>query len=298
VGDVDFEADAGPTPPQVEATLWGPRTPARAPTSARTRFPSLPGTRREVEVIGDLFREAHPAATMRVLRGAGATEQSVRAALPDSRYVHLATHGFFSRPDRGPPGYGRPSSNTPQGLAEQSPDLYSGVALAGASRPLSASGNDGIVTAFEARQLDLGGVELMVLSACETSLGSDTHGEGLLGLQRAFHIAGVRSMISSLWKVDDTATAELMELLHTNLWRRKLSPVEALRQAQLAILDHPERVARRRWELVDRSLGAKQEELPLAGRSRRRGPPAWWAGFVLSGGLNGLVPISEPRSYP
>jgi CHAT domain-containing protein len=120
-------------------------------------------------------------------------------------------------------------------------------------------------------------------------------------------------MISSLWKVDDTATAELMELLHTNLWRRKLSPVEALRQAQLAILDHPEealrqaqlaildhpeRVARRRWELVDRSLGAKQEELPLAERSRRRSPPAWWAGFVLSGGLEGLVPVSEPRSHP
>jgi CHAT domain-containing protein len=154
------------------------------------------------------------------------------------------------------------------------------------------------VTAFEARQLDLGGVQLMVLSACETSLGSNTRGEGLLGLQRAFHISGVRSMISSLWKVDDAATAELMELLHTNLWRRKLSPLEALRQAQLAILDHPERVARRRWKPPDRSLGAGQGELPLAGRSRRRRPPAWWAGFVLSGGFEGLVPISEPRSNP
>jgi CHAT domain-containing protein len=253
-----------------------------------------------VEAIGDLFRATRPGATVRVRRGAEATEPSFKAGLPDSRYVHLATHGFFSRPDGGRRVYpdDERSWNTPQGLAAQSPDLYSGVALAGANRPPGTSGNDGIVTAFEARQLDLGGVELMVLSACETSLGSDLRGEGLLGLQRAFHIAGVRSMISSLWKVDDAATAELMEALHANLWRRKLPPVEALRQAQLAILDHPERVARRRWELVDRSLGAKQEELPSTGRSRRRSPPAWWAGFVLSGGLDGLVPISEPRTHP
>jgi CHAT domain-containing protein len=161
--------------------------------------------------------------------------------------------------------------------------------FAGANRPPSQDRDDGIFTALEAQAQDLGGVELMVLSACESSLGADTNREGLLGLQRAFHVAGVRSLISSLWPVNDGATSVLMEEFYANLWQRKQRPPEALRLAQRAVLDHPERVVKRWKELAAKSPRSlreslEKETLPSGGGPRRRSPPDWWAGFVLSEG--------------
>src|SRR5205814_1939276 len=111
----------------------------------------------------------------------------------------------------------------------------SGIAFAGANGPPRPDGDDGILTAVEAQELDLTGTELVVLSACETSVGRPSHGEGLLGLQRAFEVAGARSLISSLWKVDDDATAAFMAVFYANLWTRRLPGPEAFRQAQLTM---------------------------------------------------------------
>ena len=170
------------------------------------------------------------------------------------------------------------------------PLLHSGLVLAGAARaskPDEAMTADGILTAEEVAALDLRGTELVVLSACETALGPVECGEGVLGLQRAFHAAGARALVASLWKVDDAATSVLMEEFYTNLWQKKLSRLEALRQAQLTLLNHPERVTDRQRELQaelpQRGLGTQQLRLPKGGKVQNRSHPAWWAAFVLSG---------------
>jgi CHAT domain-containing protein len=85
--------------------------------------------------------------------------------------------------------------------------------------------------------LDLSGVDMVVLSACQTGLGQRRKGEGVLGLQRAFQVAGARSVLASLWSVDDKATRELMTRFYKDLWGKKaVSRAEALRQAQLYLM--------------------------------------------------------------
>jgi CHAT domain-containing protein len=136
--------------------------------------------------------------------------------------------------------------------------------------------------------LDLSACELAVLSACETGLGKTAGGEGVLGLQRAFHQAGARPVVASLWKVDDAATAVLMEEFYANLWQKGLPNVEALRRAQLAVLEQPERIDRRRRELAQeltrRGLKvATPRPLPGGAVIRGRAHPSLWAAFILSG---------------
>ena len=97
-----------------------------------------------------------------------------------------------------------------------------------------------IKTAQEIAFLPLDRVELAVLSACQTGLGKVAGGEGLIGIQRAFQVAGVRTTVASLWKVDDQATRKLMELFYTNLLKKEMSHLDALRDAQLYILNNPE----------------------------------------------------------
>ena len=141
--------------------------------------------------------------------------------------------------------------------------------------------------------MDLEGCELVVLSACETGLGRVAGGEGVMGLQRAFHMAGARSVVASLWRVDDAATLELMESFYRHLWSDGLPKVEALRRAQLDVLAHPGRVTARREALqkhvAGRGLGPSRP-LPDGGRvdtasGTSRSHPALWAGFVLSGAI-------------
>lgn len=79
-------------------------------------------------------------------------------------------------------------------------------------------------------------MELATLSACETGLGATANGEGLLGLQRTFQVAGARSVVASLWKVDDDASRDLMERFYENLWTKEMGKLKALREAQLWML--------------------------------------------------------------
>jgi CHAT domain-containing protein len=150
---------------------------------------------------------------------------------------------------------------------------------------------DGILTAEEVQSLDLRGTELVVLSACQTGLGSrGRFGQGVLGLQRAFHTAGARAVVASLWKVDYAATTVLMEQFYTNLWSKKLPKLEALRQAQLTVLNNPGLVTTRRAGLAkQRGIDEKPDKLPDGGRvastgaRAERSDPVHWAAFVLSG---------------
>jgi CHAT domain-containing protein len=148
------------------------------------------------------------------------------------------------------------------------PGLLSGVVLTGANRPVEPGQDDGVLTALEVAELDLGRAELVVLSACETGLGETAGGEGVLGLQRAFQVAGARSVVASLWKVDDEATRKLMERFYEEMWQKGRPRLEALRQAQLTVLR--EGYAR---GMVRRDKADKADRVP----------PFYWAAFVLSG---------------
>ena len=116
------------------------------------------------------------------------------------------------------------------------PGLLSGLVFAGANKSAPEGREDGLLTAEEVSWIDLGGCDLVVLSACETSLGTEKGGEGMIGLRRAFRLAGARSVVSSLWSVDDETTGELMRAFYWNLWIEEMSRSEALRQAQLEML--------------------------------------------------------------
>jgi CHAT domain-containing protein len=175
-------------------------------------------------------------------------------------------------------------------VTARNPLILSGVVLAGANLPPLTddlglpTGEDGILTAEEVVNLDLRGTELVVLSACETGLGRSGGGEGVYGLQRAFHLAGARNVIASLWKVSDQATAALMRLFYHKLWIEKKPPIEALREAQLAIYYHPEQI---KYLATTRGPNFKKTVKLVDGGRRNepteRSPTRHWAAFTLSG---------------
>jgi CHAT domain-containing protein len=120
---------------------------------------------------------------------------------------------------------------------------------------------------------------LAVLSACETGLGNVAGGEGVLGMQHAFQVAGARTVIASLWQVDDVATRQLMTDFYAQAWGAKsvVAKAEALRKAQLAMLFRRTLDGKPRW------AGKVAEKLPAGGKKGERMHPYYWAAFVLSG---------------
>jgi CHAT domain-containing protein len=282
-----------------------PAASRRAPLDADTRagFASLPGTELEARRIQTAFRRVFPKARAVLLTRADPHERRIKKELSPAetarrwRYLHFAGHGFFAPPTvrsalRPDTGGAAPFSGLLSGQEARTvglnPLLLSGLVLAGANRAHALDEEDGILTAEEVYGLDLRGTELVVLSACDTGLGEVAGGEGVLGLQRAFQVAGARTLVTSLWKVDDAATTLLMEEFYANLWARKLPKLEALRRAQLTVLAHPERIDRRRRllkkEAARRGLDLRESRpLPKGGRAKGRSHPVLWAAFVLSG---------------
>jgi CHAT domain-containing protein len=151
-------------------------------------------------------------------------------------------------------------------VANAAPDARTTSASSRLGRSIARgrTGDDGILTAAEVVTLDLRGVEIVVLSACETGLGQSAGGEGVLGLQRAFQVAGARTVVASLWEVPDEATRALMTRAYENWWSGKQSKLEGLIEAQRRML---------------------KEGVPGPDGKPGRGrtPPYYWAAFVLSG---------------
>ncbi|HEX3657984.1 MAG TPA: tetratricopeptide repeat protein [Pirellulales bacterium] len=266
VGDVDFGATPG-----MSNLLATNRSAARG--SQSVQWSSLPGTRAEIAAIKGSVAKRFGDSAVTELSGDRATESAIRQAAEKHRYLHFSTHGFFAPPEV-PSAAGNGSSR--QDVSGFHPGLLSGLVLAGANRPVEEGREDGILTALEVAEMDLGGVELATLSACETGLGATGGGEGLLGLQRAFQSAGAKTVIAGLWKVPDEATQVLMSRFYDNLWQKRMSKVEALREAQLWML----REGGRPHGKSTRGL-ANDEDQPIdAGQHL---PPYYWAAFILSG---------------
>jgi CHAT domain-containing protein len=190
---------------------------------------SLPGAEAEIKSIGDLLTtDGWNSKTY--VRGE-ANETTVRSAI-NPTILHIATHGYF----------GEQGAVIKQLESNTNPLFKSGLYFANVNDTYKAyqnggstiSFNDGILTAYEAMSLSLENTRLVVLSACESGLGDVKNGEGVYGLQRAFMVAGARNLITSIVKVEDQATKELMVTFYQNL---SISDQigESMRKAQIAI---------------------------------------------------------------
>jgi CHAT domain-containing protein len=156
----------------------------------------LPGTKVEVENIQAIFDKNK--IQSKSYLSTEATEELIKS-LQSPQILHIATHGFFLQniEEKGNENE-RSFMGTENQKALDNPLLRSGLLFAGATQVLNNKAKDGILTAYEAMNLDLDNTELVVLSACETGLGKISNGEGVYGLQRAFQVAGARAVLMSL----------------------------------------------------------------------------------------------------
>lgn len=180
----------------------------------------LPGTKKEVEEIAFLSKKSDY--DSQVFTGEEASEEMLKN-LKSPKVLHIATHGYFSDNEM-------LSANQ----YRDNPLFNSGLMLAGAGNTIQGSHNaseDGLLTAYEAMNLNLDHTDMVVLSACETGLGEVKNGEGVYGLQRAFKVAGAKSIILSLWKVDDVATRKLFTYFYED-WLKNGDKRKAFKSAQ------------------------------------------------------------------
>lgn len=191
----------------------------------------LAGTRAEAIRIASLVA---PGEQFTAFDFAARRELALSGSLADYRIVHFATHSL---------------------LQEEEPDL-SGIVLSLVDE--RGQPQDGLLSVKDVLQMKLS-AELVVLSGCRTALGRETHGEGMLGLAQSFLVAGARSLLVSLWDLDDEATSELMARFYRGLLVRGLSPSQALRAAQISV---------------------RAEE--------RFSAPYYWAPFILVGAAEGF----------
>jgi CHAT domain-containing protein/tetratricopeptide (TPR) repeat protein len=211
-------------------------------------FANLPATRLEVEGIATSFRDTDRGrTTLRILADADATRERLLELAPRARYIHVATHGWFApesikswsdlEPLDSRTGLGVRVSGDDQ-VRAMSPMLLCGLALTGANgRDDSVGRSPGLITADELSTLDLSNCELAVLSACDTNVGERRAGQGVASLQKALQMAGARSVITSLWKVPDEATKELMLDFYRRLWVEKKPKWRALWEAKARLRD-------------------------------------------------------------
>ena len=197
-------------------------------------------TKRELKNLSDIV-----GAKSRVVSGFEASRETLDSLdLTQYSILHFATHGFLD-PKR----------------PEHSGFVLSMVDVRGHRQ-------DGFITMTDVYRLHAP-VDLVVLSACRTGLGEEVKGEGLIGLTRGFMYAGASSVVASLWKVDDEATAELMKNFYTNMLQKGLRPAEALRSAQNTLRQNPA------WQ-----------------------SPHYWAGFVLQGEFKEPIRLPAPTGAP
>jgi CHAT domain-containing protein/tetratricopeptide (TPR) repeat protein len=257
-GRLDLAAFGDPAYPPSRTAGVTAADAGRSSPDDRSALSPLPASRREVEGLAALFPRS------RIFLGAAATAENVESVAGSARLLHFACHAT---------------------LDERFP-LESSLVLSapGSSRPAGASGRFPAWQVMERLRVD---ADCVTLSACQTALGREAAGEGLMGLVRAFQYAGARSVVASLWTVADTTTAALMQRFYAGL-RQGLPRDEALRRAQLLLL-HQRLAAvpgpRRFGERLRQVLG------PLVGLAPPPDPPPpldashpyYWAAFELTG---------------
>lgn len=192
----------------------------------------LPGTQEEIVEVKDLLR--YNGWVTNDFTDKGATESEIKK-INNPKLFHIATHGFFQ------PNLELNSDEIGlrDNLVAENPLLKTGLLMSGAGDILNQTTanfnlDDGILTAFEAMNLNLDNTELVILSACETGLGEIEAGEGVYGLQRAFLVAGAKTIVMSLFKVSDEATQKLMVLFYKK-WLATGNKRESFIQAKIEL---------------------------------------------------------------
>jgi CHAT domain-containing protein len=205
----------------------------------KIEFQPLPGTAKEISDIGTTWRRWNGAERAQLVTGNDATLSRFIEDAPQSRVLHVATHAFL----------------LDKSCGNGNPLLHSGLVFAGGNHGAAQS----ILTAQQIASLDLSGVDWAVLSACNTGNGELRDGEGVLGLQRAFRVAGAHSVIMTLWPVDDDAARQFMHELYAQRLGQHATTADAV------------------WNSSRKILLERRAE----GKSTN---PWYWAGFVGSGG--------------
>lgn len=217
----------------------------------------LPGSEDEVKSIAKSFASTHH--DVHTFVDTSATESSIKKLSTSScTILHIATHGYYLATSDEGSTLSMLTKNV-VGNQEDISLLRSGLFFAGANTTLAGeyigeNDNDGILTAKEIANLDMTGLDMVSLSACQTGLG-DISGDGVFGLQRGFKKAGVKSLIMSLWNVDDKATSSMMTEFYKG-WLSGLSKYESLEVAKNKIR------STKGWEA-----------------------PQYWAAFILLDGI-------------
>jgi CHAT domain-containing protein/tetratricopeptide (TPR) repeat protein len=229
----------------------GTRSTAPSPTGAssgcfdvsRAQFPFLAGSLDEVRGVASIWdvTDARPA---EVLTGPGATEAAFKREAIGKSVVHLATHGFFSANDC----WTDPATGT-------SPLQLSGLVFTAEG---GSPESDGVLLAEEVATLDFSAARWVVLSGCDTGLGSIQVDEGILGLRRAFRTAGAGTVIMSLWPVEDVSADAFMQSLYRARFDELRSTAASMRQAY-------------------------RDALIATRRERGHAHPLYWAPFIASG---------------
>jgi len=202
------------------------------------QFGPLPASLGEVREIATTWKKWNQQEPTDLLTGSQATRSRFLEAAPTARVLHVATHAFV----------------LDKACGKGNPLLHSGLVFAGANHDRQAS----VLTAQEIASLDLHGVDWAVLSACNTGNGELHDGEGVLGLVRSFRVAGAKTVVMTLWPVDDEIARRFMRSLYAERFARHQTSADAA------------------W-LATRSLLAERR---AAGKSTH---PWYWAGFVASG---------------
>jgi CHAT domain-containing protein/tetratricopeptide (TPR) repeat protein len=251
MGDPDFDKSYGTSTASAVglALLTGLNLRSSCEELDKLHVASLPGTRTEVNAVSNQWKRSRADLVVTHF-GSDATEEQFKRDAPGKRVIHLATHGFYISDECQKKLSTRGELAIQEGgYVGENPLLLSGLLLAGANKhgegAKEAKREDGIVTGEEVAGMNLRGTDLVVLSACETGLGTVKSGEGVYGLRRAFQMAGARTVISALWPIDDKSTAEFMgqlfsaqneDLPHV-MQRIALSRISALRSQGKS--DHP-----------------------------------------------------------
>ena len=249
-------------------------------TINRGRVGYLPGTKSEIEGIQTAL--SNKKVRVQTYTSSAANEESFKALSGTRQNIlHIATHGF----------YWADSTNI-------DPMERSGLLLAGANMTLSGHSDrlpegvqDGILTAKEISTLDLRETDIVVLSACETAQGVIT-GEGVFGLQRAFKMAGAKTIMMTLWKVNDDATQLLMNFFYRH-YSRGMSKRQAFRLAQQEVRnytgegssDDSKALMSGKERMQSKSNLTSHQPSEVSGQksdvSRPYASPYYWAGFIL-----------------
>jgi CHAT domain-containing protein len=247
----DFNAGVATTSDPITRAFFQNSVTLRAADGAAlssATFTPLPETMDEGQAVAAALRRM--SSQIDIQSGAASTAGILRSAHAP-RFLHIATHGFFLVDA----GTSRQNLTGKDGrkftLEERDPGLNSGLAFAGANNTISSGQGDGVLFSSQIRQLNLQGTELVVLSACDTGVGTVNVGEGVESLRQALELAGARSTVTSLWKVPSLATRDLMVAFYDAMASGASKP-EAMRQAKIKIM-------------------------------RKSPQPFYWGAFVLSG---------------